>query len=58
MMLDIEAVVYSREAEDRDLLDLLENTLLHLRQALELGHIDAAMRLVHDAEGLLDLYRN
>jgi len=58
MMLDIEAMVYSREAEDRDLLDLLENTLLHLRQALELGHIDAAMRLVHDAEGLLDLYRN
>lgn len=58
MMLDIEAVVYSREAEDRDLLDSLENTLLHLRQALELGHIDAAMRLVHDAEGLLDLYRN
>jgi len=32
--------------------------MLHLRQALELGHIDAAMRLVHDAEGLLDLYRN
>jgi len=58
MMLDIEAVVYSREAEDRDLLDSLENTLLHLRQALELGHIDTAMRLVHDAEGLLDLYRN
>lgn len=57
-MPDIEAMVYSREAEDRDLLDLLENTLLHLRQALELGHIDAAMRLVHDAEGLLDLYRN
>lgn len=56
-MPDIEAMVYSREAEDRDLLDLLENTLLHLRQALELGHIDAAMRLVHDAEGLLAMYR-
>ena len=56
MMLDIEAMVYSREAEDR-VLDLLENTLLHLRLSLELGHIDAAMRLVHDAEGLLAMYR-
>ena len=48
---------YTRVAEDRDLLDSLENTIANLKKALELGHIEAAQRLAHDAEGLLEMYR-
>ena len=35
-------------------IEKLKNDLIHIRQALELGHIDAVYRIISDMEWTLD----